>query len=61
MTKAELKRRVMKVQIQLQIPCGSFKVPSITLTRGGDTILIELTKKQLRDIQLLFSEIPTEG
>lgn len=51
----------MKAQIQIQEPGLSFKKPSITLTRGGDTVWIPLSKKKMQEIINKWKKIPIEG
>jgi hypothetical protein len=55
-------KRENTLKAQIQIQSGpSFKTPSITLTRGGDTVLIPLTKKKADEIKELWKKIPVEG
>lgn len=50
----------MRVLLQLQLPGGSFTKSSITLTRGGDTVVIPISLEMSKEIQTLFPEVPTE-
>lgn len=51
----------MKAEIQIQEPGGSFRTPSITLVRGGDTVLIPISKKKMEEIIAKWKKIPIEG
>lgn len=45
---------------QLQIPGGSFKKASVTLTIGGNIVLIEMSKRKLEECRKLLN-LPEEG
>lgn len=48
------------VYAQLQVPGGSFNSASVTLTIGGKTVLIPVSRERLKAIQSLL-QLPEEG
>lgn len=45
---------------QLQVPGVSLEYPSVTLTIGGNTVLIQLTSTELKKCRELLN-LPEEG
>jgi hypothetical protein len=47
-------------EVQIQAPGGSFSSPSVTLTVGGNTVLIPITNRKLAELRAKFN-LPEEG